>query len=213
MEVTIKKAAIRGRLFLSYEFDQTELGVKNSIKTSSDQPIHEDLRNAFKNLIPHFAFICEEVRDQKLVKKAIKDPEDYLMNKEEAKDVTFFKYHVFQFSIIEKKDGGEYISISGSKQLESLEEISFATPNISLHDDEYPLLDELNETIDELKSEVLAYMQGKAAPKAQMTMFGDDDEDDFDGFDDFEKQAAETSKILKKKLKDAGIDVEVSIGK
>src|SRR5690606_38891163 len=99
MEVLIKKAAIRGSLFLSYEFDQKEIGINNSIKTSSDQPIHEDLRIAFRKLIPHFAFICEEIKDEKLVKKAIESPKDYLMDRESSKDESFFKYSVYQFAI------------------------------------------------------------------------------------------------------------------
>jgi len=197
MEVLIKKAAIRGSLFLSYEFDQKEIGINNSIKTSSDQPIHEDLRIAFRKLIPHFAFICEEIKDEKLVKKAIESPKDYLMDRESSKDESFFKYSVYQFAITDKKDAGEYISISGSKQLESLEEIVFTTPSISLIDADYKFIEELNESIDELKKEVLAYMQGKQAPKTQLEMFGSE-EDDFDDFDDQMKEAGQ-------KLKDMGV--------
>src|SRR5690606_346163 len=155
------------------------------------------LRIAFRKLIPHFAFICEEIKDEKLVKKAIESPKDYLMDRESSKDESFFKYSVYQFAITDKKDAGEYISISGSKQLESLEEIVFTTPSISLIDADYKFIEELNESIDELKKEVLAYMQGKQAPKTQLEMFGSE-EDDFDDFDDQMKEAGQ-------KLKDMGV--------
>lgn len=174
MNIVIKKATIKGSLFLSYEFEQTDVDVKNRIKTSSDAPIHDDLRNAFRALIPHFTFICEEVKSDKLVGKAIKNPDSYLLDPETAPDQTFFKYRVIEFSIIEK-DGDEKVYLKGSKKLESTKEISFSTPGVSLFDQDYKFISELNDAIDILKEEVLAYMQGKSAPKSQMEMFGDDD--------------------------------------
>lgn len=180
MQITIKKAAIRGSLFLSYDFEQSDLGVKNNIKTNSDAPIHDDLRAAFRTLIPHYAFICEEIKNKSLVAKAIKDSELYLLDKEVAPDDSFFKYRVYGFSIKDNK-GALSLELSGSKQLENLEEISFSTYDVDLTDSEYPFLSELNNAINHLKDEVLAYMQGKAAPKAQMEMFGDGEEED-EGF-------------------------------
>lgn len=175
MNINIKKASIRGSLFLNYEFEQSDLGVKNNIKTSSDAPIHDDLRMAFRSLIPHFAFVCEEIKNEALVKKAIKDPEAYLSDRESAPDDSFFKYRIFGFSVRDNK-GQELLEISGAKQLENREEISFSTYDIDLGDNEYPFVSELNIVVETLKEEVLAYMQGKSAPKAQMEMFGDDDE-------------------------------------
>ena len=174
MNITIKKASIRGSLFLNYEFEQTDLGVKNNIKTNSDAPIHDDLRNAFRTLIPHYAFICEEIKNKSLVTKALKEPELYLLDREVAPDDSFFKYRVYGFNIKENK-GFESVEISGSKQLDNHEEISFSTYDVDLADSEYPFLSELNDAIEHLKGEVLAYMQGKSAPKAQMEMFGDED--------------------------------------
>ena len=205
MQIVIKKAAIRGSLFLSYEFEQTELDVKNTIKTSSDAPIHDDLRIAFRKLIPHFTFICEEVKDEKLVAKAIKSYDNYLSDKESAVNDTFFKYRVHEFNIVEK-DGDEKVFIKGSKQLETLKEISFSTPGTSLYDDDYKFRSELNEIIEELKDEVTAYMQGKTAPKAQTEMsFGDEDDED-----DSVKKSVDK---LKKTLKDKNISMEVVTSK
>lgn len=173
-QIVIRKATIKGSLFLSYSFDQIEPNVKNRINTSSDAPIHDDLRNAFKKLIPHFAYVSELVKDEKLIEKAIKHPEEYLFNREDDKDQTFFKMRVYDFEILEK-DGYEKIKLSGSKQLETLKEISFSIPTINLGDDAYKFYQELEEVVEELKEEVSAYMQGKTAPKAQIDMFEDDD--------------------------------------
>lgn len=175
MQIVIKKATIKGSLFLSYSFDQIDSDVKNRINTSSDAPIHDDLKNAFRKLIPHFAFMSEEIKDEKLIKNAFKNPEAFLLNRDESKDQTFFKFRCHQFEINEK-DGYEKITISGAKQLENLNEIYFSVPPIGLGDDSYQYHRELQNTVEELKTEVAAYMQGKSAPKAQTEMF---DEDDF----------------------------------
>lgn len=176
-QIVIRKATIKGSLFLSYSFDQIEPNVKNRINTSSDAPIHQDLFYAFKKLIPHFAYVSELVKDEVLIDKAIKQPELYLFDREDDKDQTFFKMRVFEFEILEK-DGYEKIKISGSRQLETLKEISFTIPTINLGDDAYKFHEELSEVVEELKEEISAYMQGKTAPKAQTEMFEDDDFED-----------------------------------
>lgn len=177
MQIVIKKATIKGTLFLSYTFEQIDSDVKNRISTNSDAPIHEDLQKAFKNLIPHFAFISEEIKDEKLIEKAIKNPDDFIYDRDENKDNSFHKFRVFNFEIHEK-DGYEKITISGSKRLENSNEIAFSVPPTGLGDDAYKFYDELKEAVEHLKSEVLAYMQGKTAPKAQIEMFVDEDYDD-----------------------------------
>jgi len=190
MQIVIKKAGIRGSLFLSYEFEQTDVDVKNTIKTSSDAAIHDDLRIAFRKLIPHFALICEQVKDVKLIEKAIKNYDSYLGDSEVAIDDTFFKYRISEFNIVEKH-GDEVVYISGSRQLETHKEIHFSTPGNSLvMDEDYKFHSELVETVDLLKKEVLLYMQGKTAPKAQMEMFNEKEEDDFDDFQKQMEQAA-----------------------
>lgn len=175
MNITIKKASLRGSLFLSYDFEQQDADVKNLIKTSSDAPIHDDLRNAFRALIPHFAFICEEVKDEALTRAAIDNPEIYLHDRELAPDDTFFKFRVSEFAIEEKK-GFEYVSLHGCKSLATFQEVCWPTPKIDLDDSSYPFRTELASAIEVLKVEVLAYMQGKQAPKTQLDMFEEEEE-------------------------------------
>lgn len=175
MNVSIKKATIRGSLFLNFEFDQTDGEVKNNIKTSCDAPIHDDLRLKFRELIPYFCFITEEVTDEKVIADAIKNPQDYVTDFENAKSQVFFKYRVFEFSIKESK-GFETLILSGSKQLQNHQEITFSTPSIDLESSDKHMT-ELRAVIEDLKREVLAYMNGKQAPKTQLDMFGASDEE------------------------------------
>lgn len=177
MNIVIKKAGIRSSLFLSYEFEQKDVDVNNTIKTSSDAPIHEDLRNAFRALIPHFAFVTEEVTDIDLVESAIAAPESYVQDREHSASEVFFKFLVTEFSITNKQ-GLNYVVLSGNKLLESGEVISFTAPAIDLEGGKYKFRAELANLIEELKKEVLAYMEGKQAPKQQMEMFGEDDEEE-----------------------------------
>lgn len=177
MNVTIKKASLRGSLFLNYEFEQTDADVKNTIKTSSDAPIHPDLRNAFRALIPHFAFICEEVTDESLTKKAIEYPDTYLLDRELAPDDTFFKFRVGEFAIEEKK-GFDFLIISGAKQLKTGHEIYFPTPKIDVEDTAYIFHKQLKEAIEVCKAEVLAYMQGKQAERSQTALEFESEEEE-----------------------------------
>lgn len=175
MNIVIKKAAIRNSIFLTYEFDQHDADVKNGIKTSSDAPIHDDLRAAFRALIPHFAFICEEITNEDLVKAAIERPESYLEDRENSASLDFFKFYVNEFSIMDKK-GLNFVTISGNKQLTDGDVVSFSAPAIDLDGGNYKFMYELKEAVEVLKREVLAYMQGKQAPKAQLEMFEGDEE-------------------------------------
>jgi hypothetical protein len=196
MNIVIKKAGIRNSIFLSYEFEQKDADVNNTIKTSSDAPIHDDLRAAFRALIPHFAFVCEEITNEDLVRAAIERPESYLEDREHSVSLDFFKFYVNEFSIVDKK-GMYFLTISGNKQLTDGDIVSFSAPAIDLEGSSYMFIRQLNEAVDVLKNEVLAYMQGKQAPKAQLQMFDDEEADSEEAFGDAPKPKAKTSKKTK----------------
>jgi hypothetical protein len=180
MEILIKKAGIGSSMFLNYEFEQKDSNGINNNKTRSDAPIHDDLRRAFRALIPHFAFMCEEITDEGIIAAAIEDYEAYLADEETSKYPALFKYYVSDFSLAGKGDA-EKIKISGNRRLESfVGAISFTAPEVFL-DSKYKFSAELNDAVDVLKREVLAYMEGKQAPKAQTEMFAGEeiDEEEF----------------------------------
>ncbi|WP_445454077.1 hypothetical protein [Flavobacterium sp. 25HG05S-40] len=190
MNIVIKKAGIRSSLFLSYEFEQKDIDVNNTIKTTSDAPIHDDLRNAFRALIPHFAFVTEEVTDLNLVESAVEAPESYVEDREHSASEVFFKFYVSDFSIDNKK-GLNIVTLSGNKMLESGDVVSFTAPAIDLDGGKYQFKAQLSDLMERLKVEVLAYMQGKQAPKQQMEMF-ENQEDESN--DDQEKTVAHKNK-------------------
>lgn len=172
MSLTVKKAEIFSSLFLKFSYERQDLDVKNIVSTQSDAPIHDDLRNAFKSLIPHFAFICELVTDEKLITKAIENISDYVGDKDLVVKPDLLKFRVYGFSIAKN---GEGVILSGSKSLENATEISFSTPMIKF-DSDYKFSAQLEDNIELLKEEVMEYMSGKQAPKAQMEMFSDEDD-------------------------------------
>lgn len=172
MEIVIKRAAIVSSLFLSYDFELTDSNTKNNSKTKSDAPIHEDLRNAFRALIPHFVYMCEEITDEDIILDAIEHPDKYFPQDEETESQypQFLKYNVYEFGLSGKGDN-EKLRISGSKRLENFKSISFTAPEVFLDNTQYRFSTELNDAVAVLKEEVLAYMEGKQAPKTQIEMF------------------------------------------
>jgi N12 class adenine-specific DNA methylase len=178
MEITIKKASIKRVLFLAYGYDHFVNSTKFSHNSSSDAPIHDDLKEAFQNLIPHFAFICEEINDN-VCRQAIND-----MKKGVEYDLgmdPLYKYDVTGFTLGKDSEG---VTISGNKSLESGKSININTPFVKWDDADYQFMAELIETVDLLKSEVYEYIEGKRAPIKHQTidMFESaDDEENSEG--------------------------------
>jgi hypothetical protein len=193
MNITIKKAGIISSMFLKYEFEQQDSDVKNDIKTKSDAPIHDDLRNAYKLLTPHFVKLCELCNDEALIEDAIKRPELHLFDRENAVSDEFFKYNVHEISI-ENKKGLNLLTMYGTKNLSTHETISIDIPIVDLDGSSYIYCSQLNDVIDNIKEEVLAYMQGKYGAGNQLEMFADDEENEVD---DDALAAEVTMKVVK----------------
>lgn len=174
MNITIKKASIKNRLFLAYSYEQMVSNRTDSVSTSSDAPIHDDLRTAFNALIPHFAFICEEITEN-VCREQINNYEQGIVYSDPLAN-PLKKYTVKGFSIGGSGDS-EGVTISGNKMLESGKIISFNTPFMKWSD-EYSFANELINSVDLLKSEVYEYLEGKQAPKAQQSMTFQQDEEE-----------------------------------
>lgn len=169
MSVEIKKAKIKSRLFLSYEYVVKEKDVENKNSTSSDAPIHEDLQNAFDSLIPHLVHICEEE----------------ILNSVSALEVErlISKYKVTGITI-SGSDDMEGVVISGYKTLASEKVVNFNTPFQKFSDDEYLFSTDLYNSVGILKTEVLEYMDGKQGTKSQVGTFdfGEEGEEESEAF-------------------------------
>lgn len=202
--IKIKKGKIKNNLFLQYEYLQTIDNVTNSHNTSSDAPIHDDLRAAFKGLIPHYAFISKEITEKKM--------QQYINDKLSNEDEMFLMYNVNSFSIGGSGDS-EGVTLTGTKQVQ-LGVINFSTPFLKW-EDEYKFIDELIEAVELVKSEVHEYLNGKQAPKAQQEMsFEDFDTDEvfMDNDQSFEEPSIPQSiAALKRTFKGAKVTVSTSI--
>ena len=159
MNVTIKEATVKNDLFLSYKFDQRVQGTRKNTTESSDAAIHDDLRNAFNVLIPHFAFICEEI-DEETARERIQNPTDVLDEFDPLNN-----YSVHGFNLGKHQEG---VTILGTKKLKSGDSISFPTPFKKWDDEDYEFMEELTKAMDVLKSEVYEYLEGKQAPSLQV---------------------------------------------
>lgn len=176
MEFTIKNASIKRVMFLKYGYDHFVNNAKFTHSSSGDAPIHDDLRESFQNLIPHFAFICEEINEA-VCRQAINDIKKGIIHDFETDPLR--KYDVSGFTLGKDSEG---VTISGSKSLESGKSININTPFTQWDDIEYPFMSELLAAVDLLKSEVYEYIEGKRAPIIHQTidMF-ESEEDDKDG--------------------------------
>jgi len=162
MSVNVKQATLRGGFFLSYKYDVNVNNAVNTNSTSSDAVVHDDLRLAFRNLIPFFAHVCEEITDEQLVKNAIENPELHLVKSDdEDEKKPFLKYRVDSFEMGKRKDG-EAVILSGLKYLEKGEAVGFSTPLIKF-DSDYAFAIQLANSVSHARSEVFEYMQGKQA--------------------------------------------------
>ena len=163
MSVEIKKAKIKNGIFLSYEYVEKTSDTENKISTSSDAPIHEDLREAFQALVPHFGLLTEEFST--------------FSNDEETRN----KFKVTGFTIGGSGDT-EGIVISGHKKLESGKVVNFNTPFTKFDEENYDHIDELNHAIECLKSEVFEYMEGKQAQRSDVGTFDFPEDDEQEAF-------------------------------
>ena len=177
MEITVKNAKIKKVLFLQYGYDHFVNNTKVSNSSSSDAPIHDDLREAFESLTPHFAFICEEISES-TCRTAINDFKKGII--QDAETDPLRKYDVSGFTLGKDSEG---VTISGSKALDSRKSININTPFVEFDDHEYPFLQELIEAIDILKSEVYEYIEGKRAPMKHQTIDMFENKDDEDNSD------------------------------
>ncbi|MGG5486282.1 hypothetical protein [Gaetbulibacter sp. PBL-D1] len=168
MNIEIHKAEIGSGIFLKWDYTQTDGLRKTKIKASADAPIHDDLRQAFEALVPHFVLITEMKKKQDVVKA---------IDLKSIPEALLKKYKVTGVQIDDNKGDVSY-TISGYKILNTGKTVSFPTPKIretASEDDKYEFLDKLIEQVEVIKDEVLEYMDGKEADREQQSMdFGDD---------------------------------------
>jgi len=184
MNITIKNASIKNALFLKYGYDHVVGSTKYTHPSvTGDAPIHDDLREAFLALTPHFAYICEEITES-VCRQAINDFNQGVVY-QDAETNPLKKYTVIGFTLGKDSEG---VTIIGSKRLDSGKSININTPFMKW-DDDYAFDSELIAAVDLLKSEVYEYIEGKRAPaNNQLDMFPDEEDSQQEAFADAEQE-------------------------
>jgi len=173
-KIEIKSAKIKNELFLDFSYEKKQDIKNDTISQTSDLPMHEDCKQAFLNLLPHFVLICEQEKASKAMKDFIKNGVE-----EEEKDV-LQNYELTSFKIGGSGDS-EGVTLTGKKFLSTGKTLNLNTPFLRFDDEDYKYCMELVESLEELKNEVYQYMTGnKHAPLAQQKMEFEQD-DAFDG--------------------------------
>lgn len=171
--ITIKSGTLKGVYSLNYSYEKTIDGDKNDVKVSCNAPIHDDLKRAFYNLIPHLALICEEVLQDDVLQFITNGFDEVDRDEESDQNKLKQKFNIQSFKVTGSGDS-EGVQLSGYKLLSIGKSISISTPKIKWNSDDYQYTSELSEAVEACKIEVNEYLNGKYAPDNQLDMFGDD---------------------------------------
>ncbi|HET8837890.1 MAG TPA: hypothetical protein VFM82_02725 [Flavobacteriaceae bacterium] len=179
--IEIKSAKIKNDLFLDFTYREKKEIKTDDINQSSDLPFHDDCKQAFLDLLPHFILICEQEKSSKL-KKFIQNGVG------QSNEPPLQNYEITAFKIGGTGDN-EGVTLTGKKFLSSGKTLNLNSPFIRFSDEDYKFTYELSEVIEILKNEVFQYMTGeKHAPLAQQSLefedeaFGGETEDTFNTF-------------------------------
>lgn len=172
IEINSAKLKGSGVTHCEYSYEQKTESAHEAIGVSSDAPVHDDMRLAFRALVPHLAFICEEVDNSN---ELIEIMDRYNGLIEDGADTVLMtrlaKYKVTSFKCTGTGDTAGII-LSGQKKLITDKIVNLNTPNLKW-DDDYQFSQELYAAIERCKTEVLHYMEGKQAPEVQGSLFGE----------------------------------------
>jgi hypothetical protein len=150
--------------FCNYDYELlTGPTAGDTLNRSGNHIVHNDLKNAFKKLIPHLAVVCEQVSKEEITDiEAIADFDDKV-HQEGSLEHKISHYFITSFTSVSSGEN-ESVVLKGSRRLSDGDFIDLKTPKIRLHG-EYQFVNELIVAIDDIKHEVELYMTGKSAPK------------------------------------------------
>ncbi len=138
----IKKVKLKRGMFLQVDYTLNTEDDTQEISKSSNSVVHDDLKQALKNLSPHLRDLCEQAADSEM-------------------EVTGFTI----------TGGGEGIVLTGTRKLLSGKTLNLNSPNERWENSEYSASQELGELLETAKGEVSQYLfEGKHAPKAQQEL-------------------------------------------
>jgi hypothetical protein len=175
-EIEITGATLNGD-FCNYSYDLLKGKTKgDSVNRKGSNIFHDDLKKAFWKLNVHLALICEEIDVtevddiealENIIFQELKEDEGKIIEVSEF-DKDSIGHRVMQFKVsaftINGTGENESVVLVGTKTLSTGDHVGLKSPKTSW-DGEYQFINELRSVVDDLKKEVEAYSNGKAAPK------------------------------------------------
>jgi hypothetical protein len=128
---------------------------RRTILVKCDDPVHDNLIDAFAKFNAHLAVICEEVEPR--------DVRDIDTAEGDDKLAQFTVNEVITMGTIESGT----VVLKGVKMLSTLEQVILQTPKIKSNDD-YSFINELLAAVQNLQEKVTAYHYGEVRPDPQM---------------------------------------------
>lgn len=162
--IEIRAAAIKKDMFCHFTYDHNlGLGISNEINVKSEVPVHDDLRNAFRQLVPHLAMIFGALTLDEI--NAMKPGDD--------KDHTLLALRKFQIEgfTLDNYDESEGVSLYGSEELPT-GTASLETPMIRFFEKRYIHSGALRGALDGCIFEVEEYLHGRKRGDQAQTSFG-----------------------------------------
>ncbi len=162
--IQIQKIEI-GEKFVTIQYakPETRQGISELLKTKRKFPfnIHDELKEALKNLVPHFALLTESTKLKGIIDGIERLKE---IGEIEAIEVTGFE--------LKRQGDSEGVIIYGHRKLKDDRTVKFNTPfiNFDVEISDYDFVEQLNAHIDIAKQEAIEYINGKF--KIQGTQLG-----------------------------------------
>ena len=166
-EIQIKAASLKGDFcHYTYEFEtQYKSGLTSSDKINRQGSliIHDDMRKCFTKLNAHLAVICEEISGDSISDIETIEVYNPDIHKEGSLEHKISHFYVSSFTTTGVGEN-ESVILSGSKRLTTGDYVELKSPKTAW-DGNYIFINELRVAIDDLKTEVELYMNGKSQPQ------------------------------------------------
>src|SRR5690606_6818893 len=111
--------------YCNYEDEERTENGSQTVQVSSEVIIHDDMRLAFRQLVPHLCLICEEIEDSDDLAVAMDSINS--LNEESDLATKLQSYRVTAFKTSGSGDG-EGVTITGQKKLKSGKVVNLNTP-------------------------------------------------------------------------------------
>ncbi len=161
--ILITSAKIVKKSTCTIVFNSQKKDGKHNLTDESESPVHNDLLESFKKLVPHLIIIGEfsSIPSHKL----LLTPEAFKELSESEQDEIMEELAAFNCTAFHIQKGGESVILSGNKKLQSGRVFNFVLPLQTL-DESYSRSEDLLECIENTSKEVILYMNGKSSQVA-----------------------------------------------